>query len=242
MKIDQVELLELLEDLVGIQSVYFEEEKILDYSMRWLKKRKVPARFHHFEDKKITGFKGRNILGRIEGNKQGPTLLLNGHLDTVPLAEGWDFQPFIPTRKDGRLYGVGALDMKSGTAAIMVAVSTFLKNHATFNGNIIYSLVSDEEGPYGLGTNYLIVDGLLDEADVAIVPEPSSGFTKIDFPCLCLGARGGYSFKVKFTGKAAHAANPEEGISAILDASRVIEGLQSIELQADRILEPVRFV
>jgi succinyl-diaminopimelate desuccinylase len=123
--------------------------------------------------------------------------------------------------------------MKSGVAAIMVALKAFKDKHKKFKGSIVYSFVSDEEGPYGLGTNFLIHENLINDADVAIVPEPSSGFTGEDFPCLCLGARGGYSYKVVFKGVSAHAANPEKGVSAIVDACKVVTELKKLKLKED---------
>ena len=126
--------------------------------------------------------------------------------------------------------------MKSGSAAIMLAVEAFANTVEDFNGEILYTLVSDEEGPYGLGTDALIMDGFLDQADVAIVAEPSSGFSGVEFPCLCLGARGGWNYTVEFTGKSAHAANPEQGISAIQDAAKVMLELKNSKLITDEKL------
>jgi len=102
----------------------------------------------------------------------------------------------------------------------------------------MYSFVSDEEGPFGLGTDAVINSGFTDEADIAIITEPSSGFSDIPFPCLVLGARGGFSYTVEFFGKAAHGANPEQGVSAILSASKFALGIKSVELEDDHELGP----
>ncbi|MDM8534760.1 M20/M25/M40 family metallo-hydrolase, partial [Clostridiaceae bacterium HSG29] len=134
------------------------------------------------------------------------------------------------------LYGVGTLDMKSGVVAIILALKEFQKNHEKFKGKILYSFVSDEEGPYGLGTDAVINAGFAKEADVAIITEPSSGFSDVKFPCLSLGARGGFSYKVEFFGKAAHGANPEKGISAIIDASKFAVELKKVELPYEKEL------
>ncbi|MGO3169403.1 M20 family metallopeptidase, partial [Senegalia sp. (in: firmicutes)] len=69
-----------------------------------------------------------------------------------------------------------------------------------------------------------------------IVPEPSSGFSGCDFPCLCLGARGGYNYSVNFKGKSSHAAAPELGINAISDAAKVIVELEQMQgLKDDKL-------
>ena len=234
--VKEEDLIKLVKDLISIYSPYFKEEKIMNFVYDWMKKNNIHSEYHKYKDDKVTKFEGMNVIGKIEGGSEGPCILLNGHLDTVMICEGWDSEPTEPFVKDGKLYGLGSLDMKSGVAAMMLALKTFKENYKEFKGSIIYSFVSDEEGPYGLGTNFLIHDQKLDEADVAIVPEPSAGFTEEKFPCLCLGARGGYSYKVILKGKSAHAANPEKGVSAIVDASKVILELKKINLKEDKNL------
>jgi len=234
--INRENVIELLTNLVKMYSPYFREEKIMDYAYNWFKERSLPAEYHKYYENKVTNYKGTNVIGRIKGKGKGPVVLLNGHLDTVEICEGWTKDPLGAEIEGDKLYGVGALDMKSGVTAIMLAVEAFANTVENFNGEILYTLVSDEEGPYGLGTDALILDGVTDNADVAIVPEPSSGFTRKKFPCLCLGARGGWNYTVSFTGKSAHAANPEYGISAIVDASKVLMELKKTELKTDEKL------
>jgi len=227
------EILELTQSLIAIKSNYFNEDEVMTYAYEWLLHNQLKPEYHFYHDEKITGFKGKNIIGKIQGGMDGKTILLNGHLDTVNICEGWNRNPLDPIIEEGKLFGVGSLDMKSGVAALMMAIKMFHRLHPKFKGEIIYSFVSDEEGPYGLGTTYLIHDGLLNKAELAIVTEPSSGFSKVPFPCLCLGARGGYSYKVILKGKTAHAANPDKGISAIIDASKLILALENMALKED---------
>ncbi|MDW7668879.1 MAG: ArgE/DapE family deacylase [Bacillota bacterium] len=234
--INRDETVELLKSLVSIYSPYFKEEEVMKFVHNWLEERDIDTKFFNYNDDKVTKFEGIDVIGEIKGSKKGPKVLLNGHLDTVTICEGWDTEPTEPVIKDGKLYGIGALDMKSGVAAMMIAMKAFKEKHKDFNGSIMYSFVSDEEGPYGLGTNFLIHENIINDADVAIVPEPSAGFMEKEFPCLCLGARGGYSYKVRFKGKSSHAANPEKGISAIVDASKVILELKKLNLKTDEHL------
>jgi succinyl-diaminopimelate desuccinylase len=223
---------ELLSQLISIPSPYFKEEEVMNFAYNWLKDRKVPVEYHRYYEKKMFNYDGINVIGSIKGKRQGPKILLNGHLDTVQLCEGWTRDPFKATIEGNKLYGLGAVDMKAGSAGIMIAIEAFIKTVDDFKGEILYTLVSDEEGPYGLGTDALIVDGLTEGVDVAIVTEPSSGFTNTKFPCLCLGARGGFSYTVELLGKAAHAANPEYGINAISDAAKVMMELEKSNLTA----------
>jgi len=102
-----------------------------------------------------------------------------------------------------------------------------------WTGKIKLALVSDEEGPYGLGTNALIEDGYLSDVDFSIITEPSAGFDGKPFPDVCLGARGGYGLEIRFYGKSAHAANPEKGHSALLDAAKVAQALEQVDYVED---------
>lgn len=221
---------ELLADLVHIYSPFFHEDEVMEYTYNWFRKKELPVEFHRFHEDKITGFRGTNIIGKLQGHDEGPTVLLNGHLDTVEICEGWTKQPLGAEIIGNKMYGLGTLDMKGGCTAIMLAVEAFAKTVDRFNGEVLYTLVCDEEGPFGLGTDALILDGIIDNADVAVVPEPSSSFAGIEFPCLCLGARGGWKYTVEFKGKSAHGANPEKGINAISEASKVLLELEKTEL------------
>ena len=231
--IDKEKLEKLLSELISIYSPYLKEEEMMNYIFGWFRERNLPAEFQRYSEDRILSYKGINVIGRLKGNRPGPVILLNGHADTVEKTSDWSTDPLKAHISNGRLYGLGALDMKAGVAAIMLAIEAFYNNHKEFAGEVIYTIVSDEEGPYGLGTDAVILDGLADDADCAIVTEPSSGFTGEEFPVLCLGARGGYNYTVYLKGKASHAANPEKGINAISEASKLIVELEKSELIED---------
>ncbi len=234
--IEKQNLNNLLSTLIKIPSPYFEEEKIMEYACSWLKQRNVPAQIHRYHEKEITNFEGMNVIGTIDSGKEGPVIYFNGHLDTVRLCSGWTQPPYDAVVKDGNMYGVGALDMKSGCAIIMEVLAEFVKNVSDFRGKIIYNLVSDEEGPFGLGTTYLINDKKIQMADLAIITEPSAGFARVKSPSISLGARGGYNYKVKLYGKSSHAAAPELGINALLDAAKLACELEKTEMKEDEKL------
>lgn len=231
-KIEKEQTTKLLMNLVNIDSPYFEEDKIIEYVHDWFAKNNIEASIHEYHESKVTDFKGKNIIVNIEGNNSGPVICLNGHLDTVILSNGWTTNPKGELRDD-RLYGVGALDMKSGCAATMIALKAFTENHKDFNGKIIATYVSVEEGPYGMGTNALIEEGYLKDVDFSIVAEPSAGFNGNKFPDVCFGARGGYGLEIELFGKSAHAATPELGISAADAAAKVICELQNVDYIED---------
>ena len=229
----------LLRQLVSIKSPYFHEDEVMDFVNNWFAERGIPAEIHTFYEPKETKFHGKNVVGIMDSGKPGPVIYLGGHLDTVQLCNGWTKPPYEGVVEGEYMYGVGTLDMKSGCAAIMLALEKFAKDNfkdKSFKGKIVYHLVSDEEGPYGLGTVYIINDkihNIAEEADFAIIAEPSAGFTKVPHPCLCLGARGGYNYTIKVRGKSAHAATPELGINAMVDASAIVSGLEKIPPETD---------
>ncbi|WP_312091288.1 M20 family metallopeptidase [Aminipila sp.] len=226
------EVVMLLKELVGIKSPYFQEDSIMDFTKNWFEQNGMNAKMHSSHENKITDFKGKNIIVELNGSDEGPVICLNGHLDSVQLCSGWKKDPSGEIIED-RLYGLGALDMKSGCAATMIALKAFSKNHAQFKGKIISSYVSVEEGPYGMGTNALIEEGYLEGVDFSIITEPSAGFTGKPFPDLCLGARGGYGLEVEFFGASAHAATPEKGVNAAGDAARFICQLDNLHFKED---------
>lgn len=234
-EINREDTVKLLSNLVAIESTYFEEEEIINHVNDWFINNNMKSTIHEYYDSKVTKFHGKNVVSELIGDKKGPTICLNGHLDTVNLCDGWVKNPKGEIDGD-KMYGRGALDMKSGCAAILMALKAFNENHKSFKGRILTTLVSDEEGPYGLGTNALIEDGILDDVDVSIITEPSSGFTEKKFPTLCLGARGGYGLSVEFFGKSAHAATPELGVNAITSASKFVSEIENIDYLEDDFL------
>src|SRR5512147_6345 len=84
----------------------------------------------------------------------GPTVAFAGHTDVVPTGplEQWSSDPFVPSHRDGKLYGRGAADMKTSIAAFVVAAEEFAATHPNAPGSIAFLITSDEEGPAVDGT------------------------------------------------------------------------------------------
>src|SRR4051812_20817169 len=110
-----------------------------------------------------------NLMARLQGD--GPLIHLNGHYDVVPVGNDWTRDPFGGELHDGRIYGRGAADMKSGLAAQIIAVEAL--RAIGMNPNIAQSFVPDEEtvGVRNAGMGYLVEQGLL-EGDAVIITEP----------------------------------------------------------------------
>src|SRR5262245_38882612 len=139
-----------------------------------------------------------------------PVVCFAGHTDVVPtgpLAE-WHSDPFVPTIRDGKLYGRGAADMKSSIAAFVVAVESFVKEKPGHAGSIALLITSDEEGPSVDGT-VKVVEALKrrkELIDYCIVGEPTS----VDWlgDMLKNGRRGSLSGKLAVRGIQGHVAYP----------------------------------
>ena len=144
----------------------------------------------------------------------GPKLMLNFHIDTFDAFEGWDTPPFKVVEKEGRLYGLGAHDMKGGAACALVALEALVKSGTRLGGDLIISGTSDEEY-WSRGAHELIKSGILAGCEYCIVPEPA------DHATILIGQRGRHVFKLRFYGSSISAAY-DEGINAIVDASKVI--------------------
>jgi succinyl-diaminopimelate desuccinylase len=139
-----------------------------------------------------------------------PVVCFAGHTDVVPtgpLSE-WHSDPFVPTIRDGRLFGRGAADMKSSIAAFVVATEMFLKQRPNHSGSIALLLTSDEEGPALDGT-VRVVETLKrrnEAIDYCIVGEPTSVDALGDM--LKNGRRGSLSGKLVVRGVQGHVAYP----------------------------------
>ncbi|GAA0456156.1 M20/M25/M40 family metallo-hydrolase [Halococcus dombrowskii] len=232
-RIDHDETIDLLQELVRIRSPYFEEEAITEFVYDWLDSRGHDPEYHPVSEPDITGFEGNNVLARLEGSDPGaPTLLLNAHMDTVEIVEAWEEDPLSGRIEDGKLYGQGACDMKGGLAGIMVAFDALATADVDLAGDLLFSAVVDEEGPYGLGANQLVRDGITDECDAAIVTEPGPilAQTTIENPALLLGARGRFLYDITVTGEAAHGSQPQKGTNAVVDAGRLADALAAMDV------------
>jgi len=142
--------------------------------------------------------------------RQRPLVCFAGHTDVVPtgpLSE-WHSDPFVPTIRDGKLYGRGAADMKSSIAAFVVAVETFVKERPAHSGSIALLLTSDEEGPAVDGTVRVVekLKGRNELIDYCIVGEPTSVDGLGDM--LKNGRRGSLSGKLVVRGIQGHVAYP----------------------------------
>jgi succinyl-diaminopimelate desuccinylase len=146
-----------------------------------------------------------------------PLFCFAGHTDVVPTGplEQWRSDPFVPTERDGRLYGRGAADMKSSIASFLVALEQFLAERPRHGGSIALLLTSDEEGPSVDGTARVVerLKARGETLDYCVVGEPSSSVVLGD--TLRIGRRGSLSAKLTVRGVQGHVAYPDQVRNAI---------------------------
>ncbi|HMN66422.1 MAG: succinyl-diaminopimelate desuccinylase [Burkholderiaceae bacterium] len=151
-----------------------------------------------------------NLWAVRPGSAPGPTLAFAGHTDVVPTGplDQWTSDPFVPTVRDGRLYGRGAADMKTSIAAFVVAVEELLESGADYAGRIALLLTSDEEGPATDGTVKVVerLDERGERLDFCIVGEPTSVERLGDM--VKNGRRGSLSGRLVVAGVQGHIAYP----------------------------------
>ena len=157
-----------------------------------------------------------NVVGTLKGSGEGPSLMLNGHMDTVGV-EGMQ-EPFSGQIRDGRLYGRGAQDMKGSLAAMLGAARALLESGVDLKGDLVLAFVADEE-TVSVGTSDLVK---LLQTDAAIVTEPT------DLQ-VCRAHRGFVWYEVTTQGRAAHGSRYDEGIDAILHMGRFLGELDRLE-------------
>lgn len=212
---------ELLSSLVSIRSVFPNEKMISDFLNEWAKKQKNCTVTRQL----VQENRHNIIIKKAAKNPSGKAILLAGHMDTVPVVEGWKNDPFTPQIEGGRLIGLGAWDMKAGDSVLLKCLEKFDPT----NFDIIVAFTVDEEN-YSAGAHHLIDGGFCDKVAYVMVPEP--GFTHGDSG-ITIGRTGRASFIVKILGKSAHGSFPQEGVNAITQAARFLDAVAELKFAHD---------
>ena len=167
-----------------------------------------------------------NVIATVESSRPGPTLILSGHIDTKPVGaiDEWEHDPFAGVVADGRLYGLGACDMKAGVAAVIVALGRLRAAGGPESGSVVGLLLADEEaGSVHGGLHLANADQV--RADAAIITEPA-GVTR-DWERFYLGTRGSILFRVDLEGATGHSSLEDHlgGTTATLALARLVDRL-----------------
>lgn len=220
--------LELLKQLIAIPSqntmgrdvsgVEFFEGRMADFLEQYFQNLGVK-----YERTEVAS--GRpNLIAVYESPRAQRTILLDAHLDTVPV-DGMTIPPYTPTIADGKIYGRGSCDIKGGMAAMLTAFSRLVKDKPAGAANVVMSCACDEEHTQiGIaafcqswktgGSNLL-----QRKPDMAVIAEPTS----LD---VVVAHRGATRWRIVTHGRACHSSEPRNGVNAIYRMARIVRELE----------------
>ncbi len=164
-----------------------------------------------------------NVLAVFGEKGAGKSLLLEGHTDVVTEGDPdlWSRAPFGAELVDGRIYGRGSADMKSGLAAAMIAAAALKRSNTKLGGRLVVGALVDEEGDM-IGVRHLCETPIGRELDAAIICEPEENE-------LCLEQRGVVWARVTVRGRMAHGAMPEAGLNPITGVGALLREVPALQ-------------
>lgn len=225
---DVIQIEKVLSELINIYSVSGSENNIADYLYCLMKDFNVDT-----VNRQMLPDGRYNVIASVEGKHPGPTILLTGHIDTVPANdEGWETDPFKAVKIGDKMYGRGSMDMKGGIASVLNTLKYTVEHRDEFSGKLLIAFVPDEEA-YSLGVKTLIGSGI--KADFGIAAEP-------EYSSATIGAVGKILLNIEVKGLSAHGCQPEKGINAIQEASKFIAALEQIPLVSHPFIKPQPYV
>lgn len=210
MNYSPIEEVALTQKLVRIESTNpgAFEYKVSDFVYDFLAQTGADVLRHEVKDGRC------NIVATLKGEQSGPRLVYICHQDTVPLGDGWHHDPLAAEIVDGRMYGRGSCDMKSGLAAGMLAFRSIAAMGKKLKHDFLFIASMDEEDIM-IGADKLIADGIVRADDYVLDAEPTNGAIKV-------AHKGKTWFRLDAKGVACHASTPEKGSDAVAALSEVI--------------------
>lgn len=207
------QIVEVLQNLIQRRSYSGEEKEVAEY----IKKLCLEVGYDTVHIDKYG-----NVIGSVKGKYEGPKVLMDGHIDTVPVdEEKWTKKPFAGNIEDGKLYGRGTTDMKGAVCAMLLAGAYLAQDlKKEFAGEIFIAGVVHEECFEGVAAREI---SKYVKPDYVIIGEASQLNLKI-------GQRGRGEIVVETFGKPAHSANPEKGINAVYKMMKIIENIQKLPM------------
>ena len=178
-----------------------------------------------------------NLVARLRGTGDGPTLCLLSHVDTVLATPSeWEHDPWSGDVIDGELWGRGALDMKSQTAAEVVAATTLARAGWRGKGDLLVVVVVDEETGGAEGAQWICsehpdkvrADYLLNEGAGSLVPFDGQKIFDV-----CVAEKGVFRFKLRTRGVAGHASMPKIGDNALLKLAPLLQAMKDRQPEYD---------
>ncbi len=164
-------------------------------------------------------YEGRlNTLWEVDSGKSGPSLLFTGHLDTKPVCEGWQRDPFDGAIENGRLFGHGVMDMKAGLGSLVGGIMTMIDSGVDFKGKITFVAVADHMGQQ-TGSIDLFRRHKFDHCVLAELTDMQ----------IYIAHRGRYYFDISTIGRSAHTCHKYKAINAIEKMLPVVEEISKLK-------------
>jgi acetylornithine deacetylase len=228
------ELVQLLQHLVQVDTVAIppngSETKGQQVLRRFLKDHKLDVEMYELSSlsrskhpyvRRDRRYAGRhNLISRLAGSGRGRSLLISGHMDTVPAGrQPWKDSPWSGVIRRGRLFGRGSYDMKGGLVAGFGIAAALRKAGVRLRGDLLCESVGDEEWGGGGGTLAARLRG--DVADACVIPEPTD-------MSIFRASRGGYLFDIEVkAGDPLNYFSKDEVVSPVLPMGRLLGWIES---------------
>ena len=217
---DDGELEDIIKDLVQIETENppGNERLCSEYIIDWFEERNIDAELIE------KPYSDRPQVGVRIGN-ESPTIVLNGHIDVVPAGdiEQWDHDPYSAAVEDGKLYGRGSVDMKTGVAVGMLTTASLADEirSGDVDGSIVFQAAIGEETAEP-GTKTLLEEGY--DGDYGVVLEPTEMRT-------ATSEKGLAWYEITVSGDPSHASRPDQGTNAIQSAQPVLDALNDYDTE-----------
>lgn len=209
------ELITLTQELVSIESTNpgTYEKNIGDFVYTWLKNAGAEVVRDEFAPGRF------NVCSNIRGLTDAPSLAFVGHMDTVPVGDGWVEAPFGGKIREGKLYGRGAADMKSGLACFMLIYRDILKTGKKPKHTFTFVATADEENLM-TGAQQALKSGWLTKDSWVLDAEPTGDK-------ILIGHKGKTWFKITAMGIGGHASTPERCVDAVAAMGEIISEIRT---------------
>lgn len=217
--IDQTEVVEFAKELCRIPSFTTEETKAAEFIDAFLKKEGFDSQLQEVDPGRF------QTIARLRGSGGGRSIILDGHIDIDPIPSGLDRDPFKPVVEGDRFFGAGIGNMKAGVTAIVMGAVAAKRAGLPLKGDVVVAAVVGElQG--GIGTVHMLKSGV--KADMAIVAE------QYGTDHVVTKHTGVIQLAINVTGRSAHISRKQDGLNAILKATKVAEALERLELRGAR--------
>ena len=163
-----------------------------------------------------------SVVGGLRGSGERAALLFSGHLDTVPAGDNWQRDILSAEIADDKIWGLGTTDMKSGVAALLIAMEAVQTTGVTLKGDLLFAGTAGEEVD-SMGAKRLVEQQKLGDVGFMIIGEPTANraFT---------AEKGVLWLEVNTKGQTAHGSMPHLGVNAIMHMSKLLQALEAANI------------